>query len=89
MFPNGMVSESTQAHCPNTPKAASYYPLRTCRSFKSFLTDYKSITKMTNSTSKSKKNSDWREVLIEVIITILTLGFSHIRKHQDGNEHAS
>ena len=37
---------------------------------------------MTNSTSKSKKNSDWREVLIEVIITILTLGFSHIRKHK-------
>ena len=35
-------------------------------------------------------NETWAKV-VEVIITILTLGLSHIRKHQsnDGNEHAS
>ena len=35
-----------------------------------------------------KKQVDWAKV-VEVIISILTLGLSHIRKHQDGNEHAS
>ena len=33
-------------------------------------------------------NETWAKV-VEVIITILTLGLSHLRKHQDGNEHAS
>ena len=37
---------------------------------------------MTNSTSKSKKNPDWVDVLLDVIIAVLTLGFSHIRKHK-------
>ena len=37
-----------------------------------------------------KKQVDWAKV-VEVIISILTLGLSHLRKHQsnDGNEHAS
>ena len=33
-------------------------------------------------------NETWAKV-VEVVITILTLGLSHLRKHQDGNEHAS
>ena len=36
---------------------------------------------MKNSESKSE-NPDWKEVLIEIIIKILTLGFYHIEKHK-------
>jgi len=28
------------------------------------------------------ENKDWRKVLIEIVITILTLGFNHIQKHK-------
>ena len=41
------------------------------------------------SKSQANQNPDWTEVLIEVILKILTLGFYHVRKHQDGNEQAS
>lgn len=37
---------------------------------------------MKNSTSKSP-NKDWVEVLLDVIIAVLTLGFSHIRKRKE------
>ena len=41
---------------------------------------------MKTSESKSapteQQQTDWKEVLFEVIIKILTLGFYHVRKHK-------
>ena len=39
---------------------------------------------MKNSSSKSENNEeyDWKSVLFDVIIKILTLGFYHIKKHK-------
>ena len=41
------------------------------------------------SKSQANQNPDWTSVLFEVLMKILTLGFYHVRKHQDGNEQAS
>jgi len=32
--------------------------------------------------SSVEQNNDWKQVLIEVIIKILTLGFYHVEKHK-------
>ena len=29
------------------------------------------------------KSSDWKEVLVDIILKILTLGFYHIEKHKN------
>ena len=34
------------------------------------------------SNSNEKQNPDWKEVLVDIIIKILTLGFYHIEKHK-------
>lgn len=31
---------------------------------------------------KEQQNPDWKEVLIDIILKILTLGFYHIEKHK-------
>ena len=31
------------------------------------------------------QNSDWKEVLVDIILKILTLGFYHIEKHKGKN----
>ena len=28
------------------------------------------------------EEKDWRQVIIDIVVTILTLGFSHIKKHK-------
>ncbi len=37
---------------------------------------------MKHASSSVEQNNDWKQVLIEVIIKILTLGFYHIEKHK-------
>ena len=37
---------------------------------------------MSNSTSKSNKESDWTTVLVEIILKILTLGLYHVEKNR-------
>ena len=35
-----------------------------------------------NSTSTSEqKNTDWKEVVVEIILKIITLGLYHVEKH--------
>ena len=46
-------------------------------------------SKSKSQANQQNSNPDWTEVVIEVILKILTLGFYHVRKHQDGNEQAS
>ena len=31
---------------------------------------------------QNEKQSDWKEVLVEIILKILSLGFYHIEKHK-------
>ena len=31
---------------------------------------------------EAKKSSDWKEVLVDIILKIITLGFYHIEKHK-------
>ena len=34
----------------------------------------------------SKSSNDWKEVLVDIILKILTLGLYHIEKHQKGEK---
>ena len=34
---------------------------------------------------KENQNSDWKEVLVDIILKILTLGLYHIEKHREKN----
>ena len=38
---------------------------------------------MTNSNSKS--TTDWKQVVIDIIIKIITLGLYHVEKHRSGS----
>ena len=31
---------------------------------------------------ENTKNTDWKEVVLEIVLKILTLGFYHIEKHK-------
>ena len=42
-----------------------------------------------NKSKSTSETPDWKEVVIEIILKILTLGFYHVKKRQDGNEQAS
>ena len=35
---------------------------------------------------KENQNSDWKEVLVDIILKILTLGLYHIEKHTKKND---
>ena len=35
---------------------------------------------------KENQNSDWKEVLVDIILKILTLGLYHVEKHTKKND---
>ena len=35
-----------------------------------------------SSTAAEQKQPDWKEVVFEIVLKILTLGFYHIKKHK-------
>ena len=41
--------------------------------------------KQFNSQSPTEQKPDWVQVLFEVVIKILTLGFYHVKKHKSQN----
>ena len=49
--------------------------------------DWKSINRASEGAKKNQesKSPDWKEVLVEVIVKILTLGFYHIEKSKEKN----
>ena len=34
---------------------------------------------------KEKTESDWKEVLLDIILKIITLGLYHVEKHKNGS----
>ena len=40
------------------------------------------MKKQDSKSANEKQNPDWKEVLVDIIIKILTLGFYHIEKHK-------
>ena len=38
---------------------------------------------MKNHSSESTNNSNWKEVLVDIIVKIITLGLYHVEKHHN------
>ena len=35
--------------------------------------------------SESKSSTDWKQVVVDIIIKIITLGFYHLERHRSNN----
>ena len=47
--------------------------------------DWKSINRAPEGakTNQELKSNDWKEVLVDIILKIITLGLYHVEKHRD------
>ena len=74
------ASAYTEVQYPNIPPDAYSSPTWHKSASKYFLTNNQNGTTMSNLQSKSDEQ-DWKSVVIDIILKIITLGLYHVEKH--------
>ena len=78
--PDREASEYTWARNPSTAKVAYSSPRSTLKTSKYCLTNVKNGTTKMSSESQSK---DWKQIVVEIVLKIITLGLYHVEKRRN------